>query len=133
MIGVLIALTRFVNPNAGIRVGDYKLLVDCFNTSTLAPSHQNFPCYYGINCSGANGDGIMLYNIAKDPEEKTDLAVEQPARVRQLLERMATYAKSPDQVPPTVFWPVTVHFVLELFIRTFYWNFSFDFFVGTFY
>lgn len=31
----------FVNPNAGLRVGDWKLLVDCFNTTTLAPNDMN--------------------------------------------------------------------------------------------
>ena len=51
----------FVNPNAGIRVGDFKLLVDCFNTSTLAPSKLRFPCHIPvINCSGAMDDGAGL-------------------------------------------------------------------------
>jgi hypothetical protein len=50
----------YVNPNAGLRVGDWKLLVDCFNTTTLAPSGEG-NCKYGLNCSG-----IMLYNIAED-------------------------------------------------------------------
>ena len=96
----------FVNPNAGIRVGDWKLLVDCFNTSTLAPSKQRFPCHIPvIPCSGAKGDGIMLYNIAEDPEERSDLAAQQPAKVEELLRRMAFYGNSSDQVPPTLFWP----------------------------
>ena len=51
---------RYVNPNAGLRVGDWKLLVDCFNTTTLAPTGTG-SCKYGLNCSG-----IMLYNIAED-------------------------------------------------------------------
>jgi hypothetical protein len=28
----------YVNPNAALRVGDWKILVDCFNTTTLQPS-----------------------------------------------------------------------------------------------
>jgi hypothetical protein len=39
----------YVNPNAGLRVGDWKLLVDCFNTTTLAP---------------APGKKIMLFNVS---------------------------------------------------------------------
>jgi hypothetical protein len=41
---------RYVNPNAAIRVGEWKLLVDCFNTTTLAPQGS-----------------IELYNITADP------------------------------------------------------------------
>jgi hypothetical protein len=51
----------YVNPNAGLRVGDYKLLVDCFNITTLQPTGSG-SCKYGLNCSG-----IMLYNIHLDP------------------------------------------------------------------
>ena len=78
----------YVNPNAGIRVGDYKLLVDCFNTTTLAPSGK-----------------VELYNIAADEYEKTDLAAAQPATVAELMQRLKVYAQSADQVPPTLFYP----------------------------
>ena len=78
----------YVNPNSGIRVGDYKLLVDCFNTTTLTPSGK-----------------IELYNIAADEYEKTDLAGAQPAKVAELMKRLKVYAASTDQVPPTLFYP----------------------------
>jgi hypothetical protein len=51
------------------------------------------------------GAGIMLYNIAEDPEERTDLSADQPAKVKELLARMAFYGRSKDQVPPVLFWP----------------------------
>ena len=54
----------YVNPNFSIRVGGYKLLVECFNTTTLTPSTKAFPCKYGANCSG-----LQLYHIATDPLE----------------------------------------------------------------
>lgn len=78
----------FVNPNAALRVGDWKLLVDCFNVTTLAPNDNT---------------KIELYNIAKDPYEYADQASAEPAMVKQLLLRMAHYGAQPDQVPPTLF------------------------------
>eukprot|EP01052_Picozoa_sp_SAG31_P037851 SAG31_NODE_4955_length_2836_cov_1.640482_2_plen_239_part_00 len=105
----------YVNPNAGLRMGDWKLLVDCFNVTTLQPScpgyntspggiPSNCPgegkCKYGLNCSG-----IMLYDIRNDPLELDDVATSNPSKVREMLKRMAEYGSSPDQVPPTIFWP----------------------------
>ena len=78
----------YVNPNAGVRVGDYKLLVECFNTSTL-------------NATGK----IELYNVISDPYEKTDVSGTNPEKVASLLLRLKDYASSADQVPPTIFFP----------------------------
>lgn len=80
----------YVNPNAGLRIGDWKLLVDCFNVTTLAPNDP---------------DKVELYNIAADPYEYNDQAAAQPAVVARLLARMAFYGASTDQVPPTIFPP----------------------------
>ena len=79
----------YVNPNAGLRLGDWKLLVECFNVTTMAP----------------NGGKVELFHIATDPYEQNEVAHSHPDQVKMLLARMAEYAASPDQVPPTLFWP----------------------------
>jgi arylsulfatase A-like enzyme len=68
----------YVNPAAGVRVGDWKLLIGCFNTSTLAPN---------------NMDEVELYNIADDPFEKSNVIKEKgnTAVVKELLARMVHY------------------------------------------
>jgi hypothetical protein len=63
-----------------------KLLVDCFNYTTMSPTGP-----------------IELYNITADPYEYTNLATQLPATVATLLNKLRTYAASPDQVPPTLF------------------------------
>jgi len=80
----------YVTPPTGIRMGDYKLLVDCFNTSTLKPNDPT---------------KVELFNIAKDEFEQNEISQSNPTVVKQLLERLATYGSSTDQVPPTLFWP----------------------------
>jgi hypothetical protein len=48
---------------------------------------------------------MTRYNITADPFETTDRSSDSPEVVKSLLLRMAQYASSPDQVPPTLFWP----------------------------
>jgi hypothetical protein len=48
---------------------------------------------------------MTRYNITGDPFETTDRSSDSPEVVKSLLLRMAQYASSPDQVPPTLFWP----------------------------
>ena len=38
----------YVKPNAAIRIGDWKLLVDCFNYTLMAPTGQ--VSLYNITC-----------------------------------------------------------------------------------
>ena len=76
----------YVFPNAALRVGEMKLLVDCFNYTTMAPT--------GL---------IELYNITADPYEYTNLAPAQPGTVELLVAKLKVYAQSKDQVPPTLF------------------------------
>ena len=64
--------------------------VDCFNTTTLAPTDD---------------DKVELYNVGTDPFETTDLAASHPKVVQELMARLSVYAQSADQVPPTIFWP----------------------------
>ena len=70
--------------NDSCRVGDFKLLVDCFNTTTLS----------------STGQPPELYNIAQDPYETHNLAASSAAKVAELTARLVEYAKSTDQVPP---------------------------------
>jgi hypothetical protein len=65
-----------------------KLLVDCFNYTTMKPT--------GL---------VELYNITADPYEYDNLASKLPAAklVATLVARLAAHAASTDQVPPTLF------------------------------
>jgi arylsulfatase A-like enzyme len=59
-----------------IRVGDWKLVL-----TNLDNSEKNQPVKQ------------ELFDISKDPNEKTDLASSQPEKLKELLERYQTYAK----------------------------------------
>jgi arylsulfatase A-like enzyme len=85
----------YVTPNAGVRLGDWKLLVECFNTTTLLPTTSGTKAKHAVE----------LYNIAMDPLETTNVAPARPEKVDELMARLAAYANSTDQVPPTLFWP----------------------------
>jgi hypothetical protein len=76
----------FVHPNAALRVGEMKLLVDCFN-------------YTIMQATGL----VELYNMTDDPFEYRNLAPDRPAMVAQLIAKLRQYAASPDQVPPVLF------------------------------
>lgn len=76
----------YVFPNAGYRVGEMKMLVDCFNYTTMGPT--------GL---------VELYNLTADPFEYDNIADAQPATVSKLMSKLAAHAASPDQVPPTLF------------------------------
>jgi hypothetical protein len=80
----------FVNPNAAVRVGEMKLLVDCFNITTKA---------------AAKGTAIYLHNLTGDPSETLNLAKDasHADTVTRLMGRLAEYAASTDQYPPTLF------------------------------
>jgi hypothetical protein len=46
------------------------------------------------------GDAVELFNLANDPSEKTNLAAQQPERVRNMRARLEAYAQ--QAVPPRV-------------------------------
>ena len=74
------------SPSTALRLGDWKLLVPCFNVSTMRPDDR----------------AVSLFNIAADPLETTDKAATQPVQVAQLLDRLTEFARSIDQIPPTL-------------------------------
>jgi len=70
--------------NGAIRCGDWKLVV---NAPRAARGAEDSP-----------SPSIELFNIARDPYEKTNLANENPEKVKELHSRLDAYAKA--AVPP---------------------------------
>merc|ERR1711964_239140 len=58
-------------PKAGLRVGNLKLLAECYNTS-----------------SGLFSGKLLLYNVTADPSECKDLSLSMPDAVSKLKERL---------------------------------------------
>ena len=81
-----------------IIMGDYKLIYGpqgdkCDN---LMWSPLDFPCNDGPK--GPNCDPYCLYNIVKDPEERTELSKTEPAMLKKLLDRYNSYSKEPESM-----------------------------------
>jgi arylsulfatase A-like enzyme len=77
-------------PTKGaLRVGDWKLILN-----GGAPEADEAAA--GAATQGR--DRVELFNLAQDPDEKTNLAEEQPDRVRTLRARYAAIAN--EAVPP---------------------------------
>ena len=78
----------YVFPNAALRVGEMKLLVDCFNYTLMAPT--------GL---------IELYNLTADPYEFVNLAPvkKHAVTVATMMAKLKAYAAEADQVAPTLF------------------------------
>lgn len=61
-------------PKAGIRVGDYKLLVECFNSTSQTVQGK-----------------VALFDLKQDPSESTDIALQNPDIVEKLTSRIVFY------------------------------------------
>ena len=61
-------------PKAGIRVGNHKLLVECFNASSQSIQGR-----------------VMLYDLGADPSESTNIAQDNPDIVAKLSARIVFY------------------------------------------
>ena len=59
-------------------------------------SPLDFPCNDGPK--GPNCDPYCLYNIVKDPEERTELSKTEPAMLKKLLDRYNSYSKEPESM-----------------------------------
>lgn len=87
-------------PTAGaIRVGDWKLLINA-----TREHNDGQPPAAGQAAAGAGGDirepVIELFDLAKDPHEKVNLAERHPDKVRELRTRYEAFLK--QAVPPRV-------------------------------
>lgn len=70
-------------PKAAIRIGDLKLLAECYDTATAT-------------LTGA----VALYNLTADPSEQLDLSGARPADVARLAARLLGFAHEAAQIPP---------------------------------
>ena len=52
--------------------------------------------YYNDGPKGPNCDPYCLYNIVKDPEERTELSKTEPAMLKKLLDRYNSYVYSKE-------------------------------------
>mmetsp|Transcript_3264 Transcript_3264/g.8446 ORF Transcript_3264/g.8446 Transcript_3264/m.8446 type:complete len:156 (+) Transcript_3264:251-718(+) len=72
-------------PKAALRVGDLKLLAECY-APTPAP--------------GAFRGKLELYNLTADPSESANLAAALPDAVASLRARLLAYGAQATQIPP---------------------------------
>jgi len=71
-------------PKAGLRLGDLKLLAECYDAA-----------------SGTLSGKLLLFNVTADPSESTDLLTSAPeAVVRKLKERLIFFGTEASQVAP---------------------------------
>jgi len=76
-----------VTPNGGaLRKGDWKIILN--GNAKDDPDGKLEP-----KKKKKTGDAVELYNLAKDPSEKTNLAAMEPDRVRDLRARLDGYAR----------------------------------------
>ncbi len=91
-----------VTPGGGaIRVGDWKLVLNGQQRDTGGGVGEELPVAKKGKKAAAADDGkgrVELFNIANDPYEKTNLAAQQPDKVKELRARLDGYAKA--AVPP---------------------------------
>ncbi len=85
-------------PKAAMRVGDIKLLAECFDTTTLSFKGK-----------------LLLYNVSADPSELQDLAAAMPDVVESLSVKLLAYGKEAAMIPPlgdSAPWQVVVDSIL---------------------
>lgn len=91
-----------VTPGGGaIRVGDWKLVLNGQQRDTGGGEGEEPPAAKKGKKAAVAEDGkdrVELFNIANDPYEKTNLAAQQPDKVKELRARLDAYAKA--TVPP---------------------------------
>ena len=100
------AILLNTTPNNGaIRMGDWKLVVGGNRSDDggegVVQAEPNSAAAKGKKAKqagAAEGPRVELFNLATDPYEKTNLAVEQPEKVKELRTRLDGFAK--QAVPP---------------------------------
>ena len=83
------------NYKGAIIVGENKLIVGPQKSGcdSVMWSPIDYPCSQGVN--GDDCDPYCVYNVVKDPEERHNLAKEQPDLLKSLLDRYNEYSKEP--------------------------------------
>jgi len=81
-------------PKAGIRVGQWKLLAWCYEIDGVAGANRTGPVSAPRSESAEFADGPVLFDLAADPRETTNVAAVQPAKVQELLERLQAWAET---------------------------------------
>jgi arylsulfatase I/J len=81
--GLLGFATECPAPKAAVRVGELKLLAECYDATT-----------------GKLTGNLELYNVTNDPSEAVDLASAMPEEVTRLGQRLQFYGAQAAQVPP---------------------------------
>lgn len=88
-------------PNGGaIRIGDWKLILNGAAAESEGTDAETPVATQpaGRRQAGSGKDSVELFNLANDPGEKSNLAGEQPDKVKELRTRLAEFAK--QAVPP---------------------------------
>ena len=73
---------------AAIRLDSWKLLINTYNSTWWAPPKSNEVWQYEIDESSVH---TFLFNLDEDPYETTDLKDKYPAKVDELMGRLAEY------------------------------------------
>jgi arylsulfatase A-like enzyme len=82
--------------NGAIRMGDWKLVLNggrAEEDGEGAAQAEN-PAKKGKKKKAAAADSVELFNIAQDPNEKTNVAQQQPAKVAELRARLDAFART---------------------------------------
>ena len=95
VLGFNFTYTKNRQDEGAILVGENKLIIgsqysQCDN---LMWSPLDYPCSQGE--VGDDCDPYCVYNVVKDPEERHNLAKEQPNLLKSLLDRYSVYSKEP--------------------------------------
>ena len=91
-------------PQAGLRMGDYKVLCWTYTIAGLANGTVTGPCSPCPNASDPElKKGCVLFDLAADPAETTNLATQKPDVLAKLLNRLKELAL--ESVEPMLWDP----------------------------
>lgn len=91
-------------PQAGLRVGDFKVLCWSYTIEGINGGTFTGPCSPCPNATDPElKKGCTLYNLAEDPSEKTNIAESNPEKLAELLARLKVLAL--ESVEPMIWDP----------------------------
>jgi arylsulfatase A-like enzyme len=87
------AILLNTTPTSGaIRMGDWKLILNGSANDSEDAENPTPPAAKKSKKKKSADESVELFNLARDPYEKTNLAATQPAKVTELRARYATFA-----------------------------------------